>query len=136
MDGELLYKELSYEIQGAAITVRKNYGLGHKETLYQNAYAEELESRNIEFQKEKAISVYSPKTGKKIGSYKPDFIVDKKVIVELKAQYPYPSYLINQLFDYLRNSKYELGYLINFASPKLYVKRLIYTNDRKPKINE
>jgi len=132
MGTELLYKELSYEIQGAAIEVRKNFGVGHKEKLYQNAYAEELESRNIIFEKEKAIQIFSPKTGKKIGTYQPDFIVDKKIIVELKAKYPYPQQMINQLFDYLRNSKYELGYLINFASPKLYFKRLIYTNDRKP----
>jgi len=42
-----------------------------------------------------------------------------------------PKKMLDQIFDYLRNSKYELGYLINFSSPKLLVKRIIYTNDRK-----
>jgi GxxExxY protein len=131
MAHKILHKELSYEIQGAAMEVRNDYGSGHKETLYQNAFAEELGRRNIVFKKEGSINIYSPKSGKKIGSYRPDFIVDDKVIVELKAAYPYPKKFVDQLFDYLKNSKYGLGYFINFASPKLYIKRIIYTNDRK-----
>ena len=75
---QLLYKELSYEIQGVAMEVRNDYGSGHKESLYQNAFAEELERRNIAFNKEKSINIYSPKSGKKVGSYRPDFIVDEK----------------------------------------------------------
>lgn len=132
MTAELLYKALSYEIHGAAIEVRKNFGPGHKEKLYQNAYAEELDLRSITYEKEKNIAIVSPKTGKKIGAYQPDFLVENKVIVELKAQYPYPQKLIDQLYDYLRNSRYELGYFINFAAPTLFVKRIIYTNDHKP----
>jgi len=127
----LLYKELSYQIQGAAIEVRKNFGPGHKESIYQNAFAEEIKSRNISFNKEKSIQIYSPKIGKIIGSYRPDFIVDNKIIIELKAIESIPRKLIDQLYDYLRNSEYELGYFINFASPKLYIKRIIFTNDRK-----
>ncbi len=127
----LLHKELSYQIQGAAIEARKNFGPGHKESIYQNAFAEELKSRSILFEKEKSIHIYSPKTGKIIGSYRPDFIVDNKVIVELKALEITPRKLIDQLYDYLRNSEYELGYFINFSSPRLYMKRIIYTNDKK-----
>mgnify|MGYP001557953954 CR=1 FL=1 len=82
----LLHKELSYQIQGAAIEIRKNFGPGHKENIYQNAFAEELKFRSINFEKEKSIRIYSPKTGKVIGCYKPDFIVDNKIIIELKAQ--------------------------------------------------
>ncbi len=132
----LLYKDLSYQIQGAAMEVRKNFGSGHKESLYQNAFAEELELRNIKFGKEKSIKIYSPKTKKLIGLYRPDFIVDEKIIIELKAVEKIPKLFINQLYDYLRNSKYELGYFINFASPKLYIKRVIFTNDKKPFLYE
>mgnify|MGYP001581911448 FL=1 len=63
--------------------------------------------------------------------YQPDFIVDKKIIVELKAAPLLPKREVDQLYDYLRNSKYELGYLINFASSKMKPVRIIYTNDRK-----
>lgn len=64
---ELLYKELSFQIQGAAIEIRKNYGSGHKESVYQSALAEEFGLRNIAFEREKSIPVISPKTKKSIG---------------------------------------------------------------------
>ena len=130
----LLYKELSYQIRGAAIEVRKNYGLGHKEVLYQRAFAEELNLRRIKFEREKPIKIYSPKTRKVIGSYQPDFIIENKIIVELKALERMPKMMIDQLYSYLRNSKFELGFLINFRSDGVDIKRVIYTNDRKKHI--
>ncbi len=74
----LLYEKLSYEIRGVAIEVKKNYGPGHKEVLYQRALAEELSLREINYEREKPIRIYSPKTKKIIGSYQPDFIVEDK----------------------------------------------------------
>ena len=127
----LLYSELSYELQGAAMEVRKNFGPGLKETVYQNAFAEELRLRNVKFEKERPIQIFSPKTGKLVGTYRPDFIVGGKIVVELKAVEKIPRLFLDQLYSYLRNSEYELGYFINFASPKLYIKRIIFTNDRK-----
>lgn len=132
----LLYKELSYQIQGAAIEVRKQYGPGHKEVLYQRTLAEELDFRKIKFEREKPIKVYSHRTGKVIGAYQPDFIVDDKIIVEIKALPQIPKKLVDQLYDYLRNSDYELGYFINFSGPKLYIKRIIYSNVNKLKFKK
>jgi len=128
---DLLYKELSYQIQGAVIEVRKNFGSGHKESVYQSALAEELQLRQIPFKREPSISIASPKTKKIIGIYRPDFLIDDKVILEVKAIEFLARKLVDQLFDYLRNSKYELGYFVNFGGPKLLMKRIIYTNDRK-----
>lgn len=122
MEEKILHRELSYEIQGAAFDVRKQYGPGLKEIIYQNAYAEELEFRKLKFMREPTIQIFSSKTGKVIGTYQPDFIIDDKIIIEIKAVAAVPKLFINQLFNYLVNSKYELGYLINFASPKLYLK--------------
>ena len=128
----LLYKELSYLIQGAAIEVRKDFGSGHKEKLYQTAFANELTSRHVNFEKEKAIKIFSPKDSRYVGLYRPDFVVNDQVIVEIKAEKFVSRDEIKRVYDYLRNSKYELAYLINFASPRLLVRRIIYTNDRKP----
>ncbi|MFB0524825.1 MAG: GxxExxY protein [Phycisphaerae bacterium] len=127
----LLYKDLSYKIRGAAIEVRKSYGPGHKEVLYQRAFAEELTLRGINYEKEKPIKIYSPKTKKVIGSYQPDFIIEDKIIIELKTLEQMPRKMIDQLYSYLRNSRYELGFLINFGSDGVDIKRVIYTNDRK-----
>ncbi len=127
----LLHKDLSYKVQGAVIEVRKNYGSGHKESLYQNALAEELYIRHIPFAREVSIKITSPRTRKTIGSYRPDFIIDDKIILEIKVLDLIPRKLIDQLFDYLKNSTYELGYFVNFCGQKLYMKRVIYTNDHK-----
>jgi len=127
----LLYKDLSYKIRGAAIEVRKSYGPGHKEVLYQRAFAEELGLRGINYEREKPIKIYSPKTKKVIGSYQPDFIIEDKIIIELKTLEQMPRKIIDQLYSYLRNSEYELGFLINFGSHGVDIKRVIYTNDRK-----
>lgn len=128
----LLYKDLSYQIHGAAIEVRKDFGPGHKEKLYQKSFAEELKRRGIKFEREKSIKIYSPKDGQLVGLYRPDFIIDEKIIVELKAEKFVRQEEIKRIYDYLRNSKYELAYFINFASPRLFVRRIIYSNNRKP----
>ena len=131
----LLYEKLSYEIRGTAIEIKKNYGPGLKEVLYQRAFAEELDLRGINYVREKAIRIYSPKTKKVIGSYQPDFIVESKIIVELKALEQMPRKMIDQLYSYLRNSKYELGFLVNFNSSGVDIKRVIYTNDKKKHVS-
>jgi GxxExxY protein len=66
-----------------------------------------------------------------MGSYQPDFIVEDKIIIELKALEQMPHKMIDQLYSYLRNSIYELGFLINFSSDGAAIKRIIYTNDKK-----
>ena len=134
--GQLLYKELSYQLVGCFIETRKNFGPGHKEKFYHEALAEELKSNNINFEREKPINIYHPKTGKRMNSsYRPDFLIDNKIILEIKALPFIPKQTIDQLYDYLRNSEYELGYFVNFAAHKLTPKRIIYTNDQKPWLN-
>lgn len=132
MKQDLLYGDLTYKIRGAAMEVRKNFGPGHKEIIYSNAFAEELVSQGLNFEREKPIKIYSPKTGKTVGNYRSDFIVEDKIIIEIKAVDLIPKNFIDQLYSYLRNSEYQLGIFINFKSPRLYIKRIIYTNDRKP----
>jgi GxxExxY protein len=127
---KLLYSELSYELQGACIAVRKFLGAGHKEIIYHRALIEEFERRKIQFEYEPRVVIKS-NSGRVLGYYQPDFILDRKIILEVKAIFPLHQRFVDQLFDYLRNSEYELGYFVNFAGPRLYMKRIIYTNDRK-----
>ncbi len=128
---KLLYGDLSYQIRGAAFNVKKKYGLGHKEVLYQRALAEELDNRKIRYEKEKKIKVYSPDSGKVICYYQPDFLVDKKIIVELKAKIIVPKCDKDRVYSYLRNSVYELGFLINYGSEDIEIRRVIYSNENK-----
>lgn len=127
-----LYKELSYLLQGCFFEIRKEYGPGQKESVYVNLLIECLKSKNVSTEKEKTINIYSSKTGKVVGTYRPDLLVDGKIIVEVKSSRFITRQDEKQLYHYLRNSKYEIGYLVNFSTHKLYIKRIIYTNDKKP----
>ncbi|MBM3250794.1 MAG: GxxExxY protein [Candidatus Nealsonbacteria bacterium] len=59
-------------------------------------------------------------------------MIDNKILLEIKSSKFTTKNDERQLYFYLRNSKYEVGYLVNFSSPQLYIKRIIYTNERKP----
>ncbi len=128
-NNKLLYEDITYTIREAAFAVRKNLGLGHKELLYQKALEEEFKNKNISFQKEKAIDViYGTK---KIGIYRPDFIVENKIIVELKAL-PYVGKTEErQIWTYLKGSPYKLALLINFSNTTAEIKRIVYDTARQ-----
>jgi len=129
---KFLYKELGYQLRGCFFEIRNNYGPGQKESIYVNLIAEWLKKHGIPFEKEKSIKIYSIDSGKVVGFYKPDFLIDNKVLLEIKSARVTTKQDEKQLYFYLRNSKYEVGYLVNFSTPKIYIKRIIYTNDKKP----
>lgn len=124
---KFLYKELSYKLVGAFYNVRNTYGSGQKELVYQNASAKELEDLGIPFEREVPISIKSVKTGKTLGKYQLDFVVDGMIIVEVKAMKFTPQKIEQQLYSYLKSTPYQVGYLVNFGSSKLYLKRIICT---------
>ena len=127
---KIMYKDLSYKLQGLLFDIRNDLGSGHKESIYQKALEKELTGAGIKFTREPAIKIYSQK-GEFLGLYRPDFLVEDKIVVELKAVEHISRQETTRVYDYLRNSKYELAYFVNFASPRLFIKRLIFTNDRK-----
>lgn len=127
---KILYKDLSYKLQGLFFDIRNELGSGHKETIYQKALEKKMIAAGLPFKKEPAIKVYSPKK-EFLGLYRPDFLIDEKIIIETKAVTFVTKQENARMYDYLRSGEYEIAYLVNFASPELYVRRFIYTNDRK-----
>jgi len=129
--GEILHKKLSYKIQGIFMEIRRVYGPGLKEKVYCNLIEEYLIYKKIFYKREAEIKIHSHITGKVIGIYRPDFIIDNKIIAEIKAVDKIPANFIDQMYSYLKVSKMELGIFVNFKSTKLYIKRIILTNDCK-----
>lgn len=125
--GGLLYGDVTEKIIGLCYEIQSIYGSGQKESVYQNALEEKLSSAGINFEKEVSININSEDTGKKLGVYRLDFIVDEKVVVETKALKFTPVKLEQQLFSYLKNSDYQVGLMINFGSRRLYIRRIILT---------
>jgi len=124
--------ELSYQVLGALFQVRKDYGLGQKESIYKKALKEELKSRWLKVEEEKSIPVLSVKSNKPIGWYRPDLIVENKIVIEIEI-YPhsYSQEHIKRTYDYLKNSEYEIAYLANYGRRKMTYKRIIFPNAKK-----
>ncbi len=131
---DLLYPELSYQVVGAIFQVWKELGPGFKESAYQKALAEELKIHNIPFQGQKIITIYY--NDKKVGSYVPDFLIDDKILVEIK-HLPKLTFKENkQVWYYLKGTPYKLLLLVNFGGSKLEIRRRIYDQARTRKISQ
>lgn len=128
----LLEEKLTYKLRGIFIEISKEHGCLYKEKVYQKLLKEAFKNKGIKSVSHPRIPIYNIETGKFIEYYYPDFLIENKIIVEIKAQSQILNIHINQLIKYLNSSKYEIGLLANFGTPKIQTIRRIYTNDRKP----
>ena len=124
---KFLYEDLSYKIRGCIFSVYNNLGFGHKEEVYQKSLAIEFEEEKIFFEKEKTLPIVYE--NKKVGYYKPDFIVENKMIIEIKAVEFMPKACETQLQYYLKGTGYKLGFVVNFGSKKLDIRRRVWSVD-------
>ncbi len=122
--GKLEYEDLTYRIRGAFFNIYNTLGSGFKESIYHNALKEEFDDLKLRYEEKKRIQINYK--GKKVGIYEPDFVVDSKVIVELKAVPSITNLFEKQLYSYLRGTKYRIGLLVNFGADKLEIKRRVY----------
>jgi len=127
-ESKLLYADLTYKVRGAIFEVKKRLGFGHKENIYQKALAEEFKKQDIAFEQEKEIPIKYD--DKKIGVYRPDFIIEDKIILELKALSFIGKTEKTQAWTYLKGSDYKLLLLINFGSGDLDIQRFVYDTAR------
>ena len=119
-----LYRDLTQKIIGAAMEVHRELGSGFLEYVYEEALCYELKLREISFERQKELDIYYkdlviPK------KYKPDLIVENKVIVEIKATSGLTEIEEAQLLNYLKATKMRVGLLLNFGKKSLEVKRRI-----------
>lgn len=124
-----LYSELTYKIRGAIFAVWKELGPAFKETVYQKALEREFTKRKIPFVSQKQIDIIYD--GKKIGIYKPDFIVGDKILIEIKVLPRLTPLEEKQTWYYLKGTDYKLALLVNFGGVKLQIKRWIYDKARQ-----
>lgn len=130
-DFYFLQKELSYKLYGIFIKIGKEFGCHFKEEFYHKTCKEEFNLEKIKYQSKPIIKVVSKITGNDLGVFIPDFIVEDSIIVEIKVQRCLMENSIDQLVRYLQNSKYEIGYLVNFGTSYTQIVRRVYSNSRK-----
>ncbi len=122
------YSDITDQILRAFYKVYNSLGYGFLEKVYENALYLELISSGFIVDKQKPIDVFY--TGKRIGEYYADLIVNDLVIIEVKAHECLIIEHENQLINYLKATDIEVGLLLNFGK-KPEIKRKMFDNELK-----
>jgi len=122
---ELKYKDITEKILGASFEVHKFLGNGFQELIYQRALAWEMKQRELNFAREIEQDIFYKDLPEPIGTRRADFVVEGKVLVEIKAIIQLEDVHWAQALNYLKAYKLEVGLLINFGSKSLTFKRLV-----------
>jgi GxxExxY protein len=122
-EADMLYEELSATVIGAAMEVHKLLGPGFLESVYEHALAAELAIRQIPFQRQAQITVLYKQV--QVGEYRADFIVDSKIILEIKATTALIPEHYAQALHYLNATGLRLALLFNYGTRSLQFKRII-----------
>jgi|SRR3972149_8494704 len=125
---KLIEPELSYKLVGICFKVHSELGCRYQEKYYQRAVEQELIKQKIQFEKELKVDLLYD--NKAIGKYFLDFLVENKIILELKVSKFFHKDDIKQVLGYLRSKNLELGILVNFGKDKLEYKRILNSNIR------
>jgi GxxExxY protein len=114
--------------------VHNTLGNGFQEVIYQRCLAIELEKAGLKFAREIEQTVYYD--GIDVGTRRADFIVEDKIVVEMKALINLEDVHLAQAKNYLAAYGFEKGLLINFGAISLQYKLVFNTNKTYKKGNE
>ena len=122
------HSDITEKIIGCAMKVHNTLGNGFQEVIYQRALAIELEKAGLVFEREKVMPIYYD--GQEIGTRRVDFLVEEKVMVELKALTKIEEVHWAQTINYLEAYGLEVGLLVNYGAKKLEFKRFVNSHHR------
>lgn len=133
MHTDLKYHDITEKVIGASFEVHSFLGNGFQEVIYQRALAYEFEKNGLSFEREIEQHIYYKDILTPIGTRRADFVIEQKVLVEIKAVIEMNDAHIAQTLNYLKAYKFEVGLLINFGSKSLTFKRLVLTSSTSAK---
>jgi len=116
---------LTERIIGSAIKVHRKLGPGLLESAYETALAIQLARDGLKFDKQREVPLFYE--GIRVGDYKPDFIVENAVVLEIKSVLKYEPVFLAQMLTYLRITGLNRVLILNFnkAWLKAGIKRVI-----------
>lgn len=120
---DLVYPELSYKLIGYAYEVFNELGPGHSEKTYTKAYAIMLRKNGHKFKEQ----VYYPVRFKNevVNRAFLDFVVEEIIVIEMKKNVPFSKTHIDQVLEYIKNSKLKLAILTSFTNDGVRFKRIV-----------
>jgi GxxExxY protein len=121
--------ELTYAIIGCAMKIHNTLGNGFQEVIYQRCLALELKRAGLTFGREVEQTIYYESFD--VGTRRADFVVENKVIVELKALIALEDVHLAQAKNYVVAYDFEKGLLINFGAKSLEYKLIFNPKYRK-----
>ena len=125
--------ELTYKVIGCAMKVHSTLGNGFQEVIYQRCLAIELEKADLSYSREQEHLIYYE--GVDVGTRRADFIVENRLVLELKAIINLEDVHLAQAKNYTVAYDFPLGLLINFGSQSLQYK-LIFNPKYQSKLNQ
>ena len=120
---ELIYPDLSYKVIGILFDVFTGLGYGFKEKHYQKAIETTLKQLGIDYKKELPVRV--DYKGKFITTLYLDFLIDDKIVLELKQGNRFNKSDIEQVYQYLKAANLKLGILARFTSSGVKFLRIL-----------
>jgi GxxExxY protein len=128
IESRLRHASLTEQILGAFYEVYNELGRGFLESVYGEALAVALSESGVPYERETRLTVTF--RGVVVGTFRPDFLIDSKVLVELKAASALDDGHVAQVLNYLRATALEVALVLNFG-PQPTFKRLCFDNTRK-----
>jgi len=116
--------KLSERIIGCAYAVSNKLGAGFLEKVYENALAHELRKAGLHVEQQKHLRIVYD--GVVVGDYSADLLVEKRVLVELKASKAFDEIHLAQCLNYLKATGLTLCLLLNFRTPRVDVRRVVH----------
>ena len=120
---DLIYSEESYKLIGLLFKVHNELGYGLREKDYQRAVAGILKENNIPFKQQVKVDLHLGSN--KIRRYYLDFVIEDKIVLEIKAKERFYKDNIAQVFSYLKSKGLKLGIIANFTKRGVLFKRIV-----------
>jgi len=120
---ELIYKELSYDIIGAAMKVSNELGYGYQEKYYERALNKVFDKQGIKYKNQVKCDLKFE--GEKVGVFFLDFLIEDKIVVEIKVGNRFHKKSFDQIISYLKANNKQLGILIKFTREGIKFVRIV-----------
>lgn len=123
---DIVHPELSYKISGILFDVFKEMGFGYHEKYYQRALAVKFVEQGLKFQEQTSVPIQYH--AENIGKYIFDFLIEDRIVLEIKKGDYFRKQNMEQVIGYLKASGLQLGLLANFTRNGVRIKRIVNIN--------